>query len=57
MFLYCNKNIKTFFVYNINEKNRHKRQKYSMALLIKIKKYSIILKISAINGKKIQQGV
>ena len=57
MFLYCNKNIKTFFVYNINEKNRHKRQKYSMALLIKIKKSSIILKINAINGKKIQQGV
>ena len=57
MFLYCNKNIKTFFVHNINEKNRHKRQKYSMVLLIKIKKYSIILKINAINGKKIQQGV
>ena len=57
MFLYCNKNIKTFFVYNINEKNRHKRQKYSMSLLIKLKIYRIRLKINAINGKKSQHGV
>ena len=28
---------------DINEKNRHKRQKYSLALLIKIKKYSLSL--------------